>query len=231
MVEVIKLEGSLRDELGSVVARRLRKHSRLPAVVYGGDAGGVFLDVDIREFEKEYFKGGIETKIFEIGIRGRKMRVLCYKVDLDPKSDRPRHVDFLSLENRKEVRVLVPLVFKNVDRSIGIKRGGYFNIMIRKLPLMCFIDRIPSSIEVDCEDMKLRQSIKLSNLVLPEGSRPVFKKDVMLARIIGRGKDEEETSGTQTAAATSSAAAGSSTAAGTGTAAASSQSPAATGKK
>ncbi|MDR1494783.1 MAG: 50S ribosomal protein L25/general stress protein Ctc [Rickettsiales bacterium] len=195
MTDVIRLEGSLREELGSSTARRLRKNNRLPAVVYGGGSNNVFVDIDVLEFEKEYFRGGIETRVFDIMISGRNFRVLCHKVDLDPRSDRPRHVDFLSLDGRKEARALVPIRFKNVDRSIGLKRGGYFNIMIRKLPLICPIDRIPSFIEVNCEDMKLRQSVRLSNLTLPEGSRPVFKKDVMLARIIGRGKDDETSEG------------------------------------
>ncbi|GHU29313.1 50S ribosomal protein L25 [Bacilli bacterium] len=214
MTEIVKLSGSLRNKLGSAESRRLRKNDRLPAVIYGDESENVFLDVNTKEFEKEYFKGGVETKVFEIEAEGREFRVLCYQIDINPVSDRPRHVDFLSLAGKKEVRVLVPLKFKNIERSAGLKKGGYFNVMVRKLPLVCPVDQIPNSIEVSCEDMRLKQSVKISNLVLPEGSRPVSKKDLMLARIIGRGKDEEEqaqTAGTATTATPEAAAGGAAT--------------------
>ncbi|MDR3079064.1 MAG: 50S ribosomal protein L25/general stress protein Ctc [Rickettsiales bacterium] len=219
MVEIVSLAGFPREDLGSAVARRLRKNNRLPAVVYGGGLDNIFLAVDVREFEKEYFRGGIETRIFDIAIPQQRLKVLCQRVDLDPRSDRPRHVDFLSLEGRKEVKVLVPIRFKNADRSMGLKRGGYLNIMVRKLPLICPVDSIPSEIEVNCEDMKLRQSVRLWDLALPEGSRPVSRNNILIARIIGRGKDEEAP-GAQAAASPSatpaSGVAGTTTAAPTG---------------
>ena len=37
--------------------------------------------------------------------------------------------------------------------------------------------------------MRLKQSVKISNLQLPNGVRPVTKKDLLLVRVIGRGKD------------------------------------------
>ncbi|MDR1425466.1 MAG: 50S ribosomal protein L25/general stress protein Ctc [Rickettsiales bacterium] len=215
MVEVIKLVSSLRRGLGSAVARRLRKSDKLPAVIYGAGFDNIFIEINTREFEKEYLKGGVETKIFEIEISSKKLEVICHRVDLDPRSDRPRHVDFLSLENKKEIRVLVPLVFKNMDKSPGLKRGGYFNVMVRKLPLICPIAKIPKTIEINCEDMKLKQSVKLSNLDLPEGSRAVSRKDVMLARIIGRGREEEEAATQATASTATSGSPGAPAATGT----------------
>lgn len=194
MTEIVRLDGSIRKNFGSSVARKLRKNDRLPAVIYGEDSNeNTFIDLDIKSFEKEYYKGGIETKIFEINIEGKTYELLCYQVDLDPVSDRPRHVDFISIKNKKQVKVLIPLKFINSEKSPGLKRGGYLNVMYRKLQVLCDPRNIPNLIEIDCGSLRLRQSIKISDLKLPEGVKAVSKKDLMLVRIIGRGKDDLDT--------------------------------------
>ncbi|MDR2777879.1 MAG: 50S ribosomal protein L25/general stress protein Ctc [Rickettsiales bacterium] len=198
MVEIVKLDGNFRKEVGSSASRNLRKQGRLPVVVYGDSFNNVFLDIDAREFEKEYFKGGIETRIFEFRTERGEFRAICCQVAVDPVSDRPSHVDFLSIVDKKEIRTLIPIKFLNVDKSAGLKKGGYFNVLVRKLPLICNVDQVPGFLEVNCENLKLKQSIRLSHITLPAGSRAVSKKDILIARIIGRGKKDSEATATST---------------------------------
>ncbi len=205
MTEIVKLDGNIRTSFGSSSTKKLRKNDRLPAVIYGENGvDNIFIDIDIKAFEKEYFKGGVETKIFEIKTDKETYNLLCYQIDLDPVSDRPRHLDFISVKGKKQIKVLVPLKFINSEKSPGLKRGGYLNIMYRKLQVLCDPKNIPSSIEIDCSSLRLKQSIKISNLKLPEGVKAASKKDLMLARIIGRGKDDTDTSSTSEAANTTS---------------------------
>lgn len=191
MTEIVKLDGNIRTSFGSSSTKKLRKNDRLPAVIYGENgADNIFIDIDIKAFEKEYFKGGVETKIFEIKTDKGTYVLICYQIDLDPVSDRPRHLDFISIKNKKQVKVLVPLKFINSEKSPGLKRGGYLNVMCRKLQVVCDPKNIPSSIEVDCASLRLKQSVRISDLKLPDGVKPTSKKDAMLVRIIGRGKDD-----------------------------------------
>ena len=67
------------------------------------------------------------------------------------------------------------------------------NVMYRKLQVLCEPRNIPNLIEIDCGSLRLRQSIKISDLKLPEGVKAVSKKDLMLVRIIGRGRDDLDT--------------------------------------
>lgn len=194
MTEIVKLDGNIRTSFGSSSTKKLRKNDRLPAVIYGENgADNIFIDIDIKAFEKEYFKGGVETKIFEIKTDRETYKLICYQIDLDPVSDRPRHVDFISIKDKKQVKVLVPLKFINSEKSPGLKRGGYLNVMYRKLQVICDPNNIPPAIEIDCASLRLKQSVKISNLKLPDGVKPASKKDVMLVRIIGRGKDDADT--------------------------------------
>ena len=104
MTEIVKLDGNIRTSFGSSSTKKLRKNDRLPAVIYGENGvDNIFIDIDIKAFEKEYFKGGVETKIFEIKTDKETYNLLCYQIDLDPVSDRPRHLDFISVKGKKQI--------------------------------------------------------------------------------------------------------------------------------
>ena len=189
MTEIIKLDGNIREDLGSSFAKKLRKDGRIPAVVYGENHVNAYIDLDQKQFEKEYFKGGIETKIFEVNTPKEKFELICYQIDLDPVSDRPRHIDFISVKGKKEIKTLIPIKYLNRDKALGLKNGGYVNVLVRKLQVYCDPKNIPQFIEIDCAPLRLKQSVKVSDLTLPKGVRPVTKKDLLLVRVIGRGKD------------------------------------------
>ena len=201
MSEIIKLDGNIREDLGSSFAKKLRKIGRLPAVIYGENHVNTYIDIDEKQFEKEYFKGGIETRTFEIKTPKETFELVCYQVDLDPVSDRPRHIDFISTKGKKEIKTLVPIKYLNRDKALGLKNGGYVNILVRKLQVYCDPKNIPPFIEVNCAPLRLKQSVKISGLKLPDGVRPVTKKDLLLVRVIGRGKDTVDTAEASAAAA------------------------------
>jgi large subunit ribosomal protein L25 len=215
----IKLDGNIREVTGSSVTRRLRKKNRLPAVIYGESGKeNLYIDIDLKEFEKEYIKGGIETKIFEISVGGNSFELICYQMDLDPLSDRPRHLDFVTLKDKKEIKVIVPIKYVDRDKAIGLKNGGYVNVLVRKVQLLCDPKKIPPYIEVNCASLRLKQSIRLFDLKLPEGTKLISKKNYLLVRVIGRGKDVEDANPAAAAATATTATAQQATATKSGTA-------------
>jgi large subunit ribosomal protein L25 len=192
MSKIIKLDGNIRTEMGSSATKRLRREGRLPAVIYSNDASkNICIDVDIRAFEKEAESGGITTKIFEINTPKKTFKLVISEVDYDPISDRVRHIDFISLEGKKEVKIFAPIVFLNKDKSPGLKKGGFLNILKRKLHLLCEINSIPDVIEIDIANLRLKQAIRSLETKLPKGVSFVDKKDFMIANITGRGKKDD----------------------------------------
>ena len=65
------------------------------------------------------------------------------------------------------VRVGVPVVFLNSDKSPGIKRGGTLNIVHHEIEIMCAPDKIPAKFEVSLEGLKINDAMHLSALKLP----------------------------------------------------------------
>ncbi|MDR0572141.1 MAG: 50S ribosomal protein L25/general stress protein Ctc [Rickettsiales bacterium] len=193
MSEVIKLEGNIRTELGSSVTRRLRKQGRLPAVVYSSDAEeNAYIDVDMKSFERELEKSSITTKIFEIKTPQKRFRLAISEIDYDPISDRPRHVDFISLSGKKQIKIVVPFKFLNKEKSPGLKRGGFLNIIKRNTQLWCDVENIPASIDIDVSNLRLKEAITSFKVSLPKDTKFVNKRDFMIVNITGRGKKDTD---------------------------------------
>ena len=203
MTQVIDLNGNIRSLVGKNVGNKLLRVGKIPAVIYGENGEpNINIELDIKEFEKEYFKGNVELKIFNLNIDGKIYKVIPYLIDIHPVSDRPRHIDFIQVEGKKEIKVLVPLTFKNREKSPGLKKGGYLNIISRKIQLFVDPKNIPNEIVIDLEGLHLKNSVKLSQIKLPEGTRSITKKDIILCTIVGRGKSDIEETTPQAAAAT-----------------------------
>ena len=61
--------------------------------------------------------------------------------------------------------------FINEEECIGVKNeGGLITKAIREVEIMCLAGNIPESIDVDVTNLDLGSSVRLTEVVLPEGS-------------------------------------------------------------
>ncbi len=181
-----------RENLGTAASRKIKREGRIPAVIYASE-GNVNLSLDVKEFEHEYFKGNVLTAVVELELGGKKLKVIAHKVELDPVSDRPVHVDFLDCNRTKTIRAQPKLVFINQDRSPGLKKGGFLHTVLRKTSVICDnVECIPEKIEIDAATLHLGYKVRAENLVLPAGVKLAKKGNFLIASVVGRGKSEEE---------------------------------------
>jgi large subunit ribosomal protein L25 len=183
----------LRDNTGKGVARSLRRDGRMPAIIYGGGKKEVKISLNVKDLTTEYSRGHFTSKIYVLDAGKEKFRVLPMDVQLHPVTDVPEHADFLHVEPGSEIRVNVKVVFRNADKSPGIKRGGVLNVIRHDVELLCREDRIPTKLEADLSGLQIGDSLHISNITLPEGARPtITNRDFTIATIVGRMKDEAE---------------------------------------
>lgn len=186
MSEKVTLAAEIRSNVGTGVSRNARNNGMVPATVYGNNKEPMSVLVQEKEITKLYRKHGFKTTIVELDIAGAKYLVMPKTVQLHPITDIVRHVDFMYLSDSVQ-RVDVPIKFEGRDRSLGLKRGGFFNIIFRSVPLFCEVNKIPTDIVIDIVNMGIGTSIRASSLNLPEGCKLVSKKDFIIASITGRG--------------------------------------------
>ncbi|NDB82479.1 MAG: 50S ribosomal protein L25/general stress protein Ctc [Alphaproteobacteria bacterium] len=186
------LKCELREKLGTGPARSLRKNGRIPAVVYGGGSAPLSVSLEEKEVTKLYRKHGFKSTIIELEINGELHQVLPKAVELHPTNELVRHADFVFLAKNGLQQVDVPILYDGRDRCIGLKRGGFFNIIHRKLSILCPVNNIPLDIKIDISSMGIGSSIKSASIKLPEGCSYVSTKNFILASVTGRGSKSKD---------------------------------------
>lgn len=187
------IKANLRKNLGSNSSRRDIKAGLIPAVICNKNGDNLYITVNSKELEKEYFKGNIFSTIVNIGLDDKNLQVIPNKIDVDPVTDRPIHINFIKFEKDKKVKVKVKLNFINKEKSKGLKKGGFLNIILRKVELICDPSSIPDFIEVDVEQMNVGDKIRTTELKLPKDTQLSGKNGFTVVGILGRGtKDTAE---------------------------------------
>ena len=189
----VTIGAQLREKSGKGVARSLRREGRIPAIIYGGGKKELKISLNLKELVTENDRGHFTSKICSLDTGSEIFRVLPVDVQVHPVTDVPEHVDFIHVAAGSEIRVKVRVVFRNSEKSPGIKRGGVLNVVRHDVELICPEDKIPAKLEFDLDGLTIGDSIHISHVKLPEGSRPVISdRDFTIATIVGRMKDEAE---------------------------------------
>lgn len=190
MSEKISLVTKSRDKVGTGAARELRRNGLMPATIYGFGRDAISVALETKEITKYYRKPQYITQVFEMEVDGVKYKVLPKSIDLDPVTDIPQHADFLFVSDGLQ-KMSVPIVYKNKEVCLGVKRGGYFNTVRRSLKLLCSASDLPRKLELDVTNMRIGRSIKAKEIPLPEGSTLLENGEMVVASIIGKkGKDD-----------------------------------------
>jgi large subunit ribosomal protein L25 len=185
MAAIKQLAAVTRSGTGKGAARSVRREGRVPAVIYGGGLKPEPISVDYKDVNKLIYAGRFLTTIFELDMEGRKERVLPRDFQLDVVTDRPVHVDFLRLAAGARVRIGLPVHVENRDASPGIKKGGTVNIVLHSVEVLAPADGIPDAITIDLTGLDFADSVHVSALKLPDGSKPVpAKTDLTVVTIV-----------------------------------------------
>jgi len=191
MNEVLELSAEMRDKFGTGVARDLRRKGMVPAIIYGAGRELLTVSIEEKEITKYYRKPSFISTIIQITVGTQTHKVLPKMVELNPITDIVRHVDFVYLD-KKIQKMEVPVVYEGKEKSLGVKRGGFFNIIKRTLTLLCDVNNIPKNITIDVNNMSIGQSLKAKSLKLPEGVKLDSKNDFIIATMIGRKGSKAE---------------------------------------
>lgn len=166
MTQVTTLAAVGRENKGT--ARAIRREGFVPAVIYGDKKDPLTIAIEGRVLARHLERPGFLTHVFDLDVNGQKHRVLPRDVQFDPVTDRPLHVDFLRVSASTRVRVDVPVVFINQDKSPGIKRGGTLNIVHHTIEVSCSPDGIPEKFEISLEGLQINEAVHADAIQLPK---------------------------------------------------------------
>jgi large subunit ribosomal protein L25 len=197
MPEITTLSAERRAEAGKGAARATRRAGRVPGIIYGGDQEPLPISLEPRELSRVLAKRGFLATIVDVNVDGSVHRSLPRDVQYHPATDAPLHVDFMRVAAKSQVKVVIPVVFVNQERSPGLRRGGILNIVRHGIGVICHVDNIPERLVVDLDGLNIGDSVHISAVNFPAGSRPVITdRDFTIASIAASSAVREEAAAT-----------------------------------
>jgi len=166
----------------------------VPGIVYGKGTEPTKIAFENKVLQKLMHTGSFYSTIIDIDIEGKVEKVLPKQLQYHPVTDKLIHFDFLRVQDDTKVTVDIPVDFLNQDTCPGLKKGGVLNLVRREVELICNANNIPNKLEFDLITSEIGDSIKISNIELPEGVKPtITDRDFVVATLVPPTVEVEET--------------------------------------
>ncbi|WP_291993042.1 50S ribosomal protein L25/general stress protein Ctc [Candidatus Accumulibacter sp. ACC003] len=173
-----QLEARKRTLQGSGASRRLRHANRVPAIVYGGTAAPLMIDLDHNGILLNLRKEAFGSSVITLMIDGTRQDAILRDSQMHPWKPLVLHCDFLRVDATHAINQTIPLHFLNGDIAPGVKLGGgAVAPAMNEIEISCLPQDLPAFIEVDLKDLELGDSIHVSQLAFPDKVTPVLAGD------------------------------------------------------
>ncbi len=182
MAEIV-LNVDVRENTGTGGARVARVAGQVPGILYGGGQDPVAISVDERAFKKSLYTGKLLGHLVTLKYGDETQPVIAKDVQFDPLSDRPLHFDLMRVDAKGEIKISIPVHFKNHDDCPAFREGGAIEVIRHDVEILCRADKLPEELIVDLAGRHVGETIRMSEITLPEGARTVIDRDFVIATI------------------------------------------------
>ncbi len=168
---IFKVEAQMREDVGKGASRRLRHAGLVPVVLYGGERAPANLSLNhnkvLRLVEDEAFFSSI---IEFTADGGKKQKVVVKDLQRHPAKPVILHMDFMRVNEKREITMLMPLHFLGGEESpAGKSSGVMIDYQMNEVEISCLPKDLPEFIEVDLSDFNGGDMVNLSDLKVPDG--------------------------------------------------------------
>ena len=156
----IEIEGSVRSDLGSKYAARLRKEGQVPCVIYGTGENTHF-STPKASFQTLAYTPDAYTD--QVKADDKVDSCIMQDIQFHPVTDDIVHVDFIELMEGKMTQMEVPVRLNGSSR--GVRNGGKLKQDLRKLIVKALPKNLPDAIEIDINELRIGESIRVEDVV------------------------------------------------------------------
>ncbi len=159
----------IRTDEGKGASRRLRHANKVPAVVYGAGKDAVSVSLAANFVKHALENESIFNTVLTLEIEGGETETCVIKdMQRHPSTGAAFHIDFQRAADNVLVKK-IPLTFVGKAVSPGVKAGGLMSFLQSTVEVSCLAKNLPTAINVDVSTMEEGSSMRLSEIVLPEG--------------------------------------------------------------
>ncbi|MDZ8064634.1 MAG: 50S ribosomal protein L25/general stress protein Ctc [Nostoc sp. DedQUE08] len=151
--------------------KALRRAGLIPANLYGHKGTeSISLTIEAKTVERLLKRASVNNTLIELNIADAPWRgkTLLRELQIHPAKGTPYHLSFFAVAGHGDTTVEVPLRY--VGTAVGVKQeGGFLDTVITELQVSCAPENIPEIIEIDVSNLQIGDSLRVHELVLPQG--------------------------------------------------------------
>ncbi|HEY9417463.1 MAG TPA: 50S ribosomal protein L25/general stress protein Ctc [Pseudonocardia sp.] len=184
----VKLAAETRTEFGKGAARRIRRDSKVPAVVYGHGAEPVHITLPGHELQLALRTPNV---LITLDIEGKTQLAIPKAVQRDAIKGFLEHVDLLLVKRGEKVNVEV-----YVHTEGELAPGAYLlEHVLSTLNVEAEATHIPESVTVSIAGLEAGDSILAKDIPLPEGTTLVTDEDAVVLQVLAAQAEEAPAEG------------------------------------
>lgn len=178
MSEDLLVKAERRSKLGSVDTKRLRASGRVPANIYGLGQPAEAVSVCGETIEKLV---ATRSSVVDVEVDGKVNKAVVQELQWDVFSTAVQHIDLRRVDPNGRATVDVAIELRG--EPVGLKDGGALRQLHKKISVDCPDYRVPKTIIVRIGGLQIGDSIKASDLQLPEHSKLVTPASEVLVEL------------------------------------------------
>ncbi|MBI5273085.1 MAG: 50S ribosomal protein L25 [Chlamydiia bacterium] len=157
---------------------KLRREGGIPGVLYGHNVPVKPISIKKEEFDavlRNMRSGLLATTLFALHDGHKAHKALIKEVQYHRSTYAVEHIDFILISEQVPVTVNVPIQLAGITDCVGVKLGGFVRQVIRSLKVSCLPKDLPQEFILDVRELGVAQSMRLSDVQVPEAVRPIAK--------------------------------------------------------
>ncbi|MGH8868273.1 MAG: 50S ribosomal protein L25/general stress protein Ctc [Actinomycetes bacterium] len=180
----VRISAEPRTEFGKGAARRVRRASKVPAVLYGHGTDPRHISLPWHDLMMALKNSNVLLRLDGMG-DGTELAI-PKAVQRDPVKGFLEHVDLLLVKKGEKVVVDIPLHIEG-----DLVPDGMLDHGLDTLSVECEATNIPTSFTVSIQGLPIGESIYAKDVKLPSGVTLDAEPDAMIAHIIPAPTAEE----------------------------------------
>ena len=154
---------------GTGASRRLRNAGKVPGIVYGaGTPAMIELDHNALYFALK--KEAFHSSLLEMELGGKVQKVLLRDFQMHPWKQNVLHIDFQRVDATTRIHKKIPLHFEGEENSPAVKTDKCLvSHVATDIEVECLAAQLPEFVTIDLSGLIKGQSLKASELKLPDG--------------------------------------------------------------
>jgi len=193
----MKVVATTRNAQGTSASRRLRHADKVPGIIYGGKGQPTMVELDHNPLFHALRKEKFHASILDMELDGQAERVLLRTYQMHPYKQQVLHIDFQRVSEDQPIHMRVPLHFTGQENSPAVKlSAAMVSHVMSEVDIACLPKDLPEYIAVDLSGLKSTDVIKVLDLKMPAGVKPVLKgkENPAVVTVTTKGGASEEES-------------------------------------